>query len=326
MLLRHGRVYPKSTTWTAEHRRWLSAQQFDEPASSLVFADLIAAVDGLTSRKTAIALRLSELATDERWWPTVARLRAFRGDRHADRAVDPSRARRRLEALRDRARAVGVARADAVAAASPASPPARARSPRPARCSPAGCWSSRPGTTAASRGWARRWPTASRPARPHPGHLQPRPATPAPRQPQDARPRQAAQRHRRRLRPRAGLLPLGRRHRRLTDDQQPHRSVGRGAGPSAAGTRDSAMSSTRLRAGATLAPRQRQPAARNRALGSQSLASSDWQRRHRARRPGPPTTPRRPPSGRDHPRPLDKPTAISAVVPEDVVHPGLPGG
>jgi transposase len=79
MLLRHGRVYPKATTWTAEHRRWLSAQQFDEAASSLVFADLIAAVDGLTSRKQAIALRLSELASDERWWPTVARLRAFRG-------------------------------------------------------------------------------------------------------------------------------------------------------------------------------------------------------------------------------------------------------
>jgi transposase len=79
MLLRHGRVYAKSTTWTAEHRRWLSAQQFDEPASSMVFADLVAAVDGLTSRKTAIALRLSELASDERWWPTVARLRAFRG-------------------------------------------------------------------------------------------------------------------------------------------------------------------------------------------------------------------------------------------------------
>jgi transposase len=79
MLLRHGRVYPKPTTWTAEHRRWLSRQQFDEPASDLVFADLIASVDGLTARKQAIALRLSELATNERWWPTVARLRAFRG-------------------------------------------------------------------------------------------------------------------------------------------------------------------------------------------------------------------------------------------------------
>ncbi len=79
MLLRHGRVYPKSTTWTAQHRRWLSQQQFSEAASELVFADLVAAVDGLTSRKAQIALRLSEVATDERWWPTVARLRAFRG-------------------------------------------------------------------------------------------------------------------------------------------------------------------------------------------------------------------------------------------------------
>ncbi len=34
MLLRHGRVYPKPSTWTAAHRRWLAAQQFDEPASS----------------------------------------------------------------------------------------------------------------------------------------------------------------------------------------------------------------------------------------------------------------------------------------------------
>jgi transposase len=28
MLLRHGRVYPKPSTWTQEHRRWLAAQQF----------------------------------------------------------------------------------------------------------------------------------------------------------------------------------------------------------------------------------------------------------------------------------------------------------
>jgi transposase len=79
MLLRHGRVYPKPTTWTTEHRRWLARQQFDEPASQMVFADLVASVDGLSARKQAIAVKLSELATDERWWPTVARLRAFRG-------------------------------------------------------------------------------------------------------------------------------------------------------------------------------------------------------------------------------------------------------
>ena len=79
MLLRHGRVYRQSTTWTTRHRHWLSRQRFDEPVSDLVFGDLLAAVDGLSARKAAIALQLSQLATEEQWWPTVARLRAFRG-------------------------------------------------------------------------------------------------------------------------------------------------------------------------------------------------------------------------------------------------------
>src|SRR5215218_4674568 len=72
MLLRHGRVYPKSTTWTAAHRRWLAAQRFREAASDTVFADLLAAVDGISARKAAIALHLSQPATDDAWWPTVA--------------------------------------------------------------------------------------------------------------------------------------------------------------------------------------------------------------------------------------------------------------
>jgi transposase len=79
MLLRHGRVYPEPSTWTQAHRRWLSAQQFDQTASELVFADLLASVDGLSARKAAIAERLSRLAEDDAWWPTVARLRCFRG-------------------------------------------------------------------------------------------------------------------------------------------------------------------------------------------------------------------------------------------------------
>lgn len=78
MLLRHGRVYPKDSTWTQEHRRWLAAQQFRESMSAYIFADLVACVDGLTARKKTLAERIGELATDPAWWPTVARLRAFR--------------------------------------------------------------------------------------------------------------------------------------------------------------------------------------------------------------------------------------------------------
>lgn len=78
LLLRHGRVYPEQSTWTLKHRRWLAAQQFDQPATAMAYGDLIAAVDGLAARKQAHAQRVSDLAGDEAWWPTVARLRAFR--------------------------------------------------------------------------------------------------------------------------------------------------------------------------------------------------------------------------------------------------------
>jgi transposase len=80
LLLRHGRVYPKpGSTWGTEHRRWLSAQQLSDSVSDFAYADLIAAVDGLTARKAALAERISLLATDPEFWPTVARLRCFRG-------------------------------------------------------------------------------------------------------------------------------------------------------------------------------------------------------------------------------------------------------
>jgi transposase len=79
MLLRHGRVYPKDNTWGHEYRRWLSRQQFAQQISAFVFADLVARADGLTARKTMLAERVSRLAVDPEFWPTVARLRAFRG-------------------------------------------------------------------------------------------------------------------------------------------------------------------------------------------------------------------------------------------------------
>jgi transposase len=58
MLLRHGRVYPKPSTWTMEHRRWLSRQQFEQPASVVVFGDLLRCVDGLVQQGTDRAAAL----------------------------------------------------------------------------------------------------------------------------------------------------------------------------------------------------------------------------------------------------------------------------
>jgi len=54
-------------------------QRFAHPATELALVDLLAAVDGLLARREALDERLSRLAQDPRLWPTVARLRAFRG-------------------------------------------------------------------------------------------------------------------------------------------------------------------------------------------------------------------------------------------------------
>jgi transposase len=79
LLLLHGRVYPEASTWTVRHRQWLARQRFEQPATELAFLDTLAAVDGLVHRKAALDERLSRLAPEGEWWPTVARLRCFRG-------------------------------------------------------------------------------------------------------------------------------------------------------------------------------------------------------------------------------------------------------
>jgi transposase len=78
LLLLHGCVYDGSA-WTKTHRRWLEQQRFDQTAAELAYLDTLAAVDGLVARKAALDERLSRLAVEGEWWPTVARLRCFRG-------------------------------------------------------------------------------------------------------------------------------------------------------------------------------------------------------------------------------------------------------
>ena len=79
LLLQHGRVYSEPTTWNRRHRQWLGRQRFEHEPTELAFIDMLAAVDGMVARRQALDERLSRLATDERLWPTVARLRASAG-------------------------------------------------------------------------------------------------------------------------------------------------------------------------------------------------------------------------------------------------------
>jgi transposase len=59
--------------------QWLSAQTFEHPETELALIDLLVAVDGLSARRAALDQRLSRIAQDPRLWPTIARLRCFRG-------------------------------------------------------------------------------------------------------------------------------------------------------------------------------------------------------------------------------------------------------
>jgi len=80
LLLRHGRVYERDAgTWTQAHRQWLAAQRFAHAPTELAFVDYLAAIDGLVARRAALDERLSRLAAEPELWPTVARLRCFRG-------------------------------------------------------------------------------------------------------------------------------------------------------------------------------------------------------------------------------------------------------
>ncbi len=183
MLLRHGIVYPDASTWTTRHRSWLARQQFADPVSDLAFADLLAGVDGLTARKAALAERISRLAVQGPWWPTVARLRAFRGiDTLTALTIDLELCDdwQRFPRPRSLAMWLGLT-------------PSLQQSGQSARAGSITKTGSTLAAPAARRGRLALQPPApnrrhagqppGRPARPHPADRKPRPAAPAPRPP-----------------------------------------------------------------------------------------------------------------------------------------------
>ena len=240
LLLRHGRVYDRKA-WTQAHRQWLAAQSFEQVNTELAFVDNLAACDGLVARKQALDERLSRVARDPEFWPLVARFRAFRGLDTLSALIIVLEVR--LHAVRSRRAARIVAWAGALAPAVRRIRHARAdhqdrlavRPPDPRRSGLA----LHPPTP--HRPGARRAPR--RPARPHPPDRLARAASPAPHPPTDARAQKAGQRDHRCVRPRARLLPLGSRHRPITQADSPPARVGRRRAPKSAGTRGNTMGS-----------------------------------------------------------------------------------
>jgi transposase len=79
-LLRRGERYPRpGGAWTAAHLTWLRALRFEDACSQATFADYLAAVELLTSRRASLLVALEQQVPDCAHAPVIARLRCFRG-------------------------------------------------------------------------------------------------------------------------------------------------------------------------------------------------------------------------------------------------------
>ena len=229
LLLRHGRVYDR-TAWTKVHREWLRSQTFEHQNTELAFVDNLAAcrrADRPPARARRAALARRDRPRVLAAGPPAA---CVPWDRHPLGADHRARGRR--------LHPVSASCAAGIVAGAGALPRAvrRDRSPRvdhedrlevrpadPRR----GGMALRPPTP--DRQDAVRAP--GRPARPRPADRTARPEPPLPDPPSDAGTPQAGQRDHRRVRARARLLYLGRRHRPIAQPDSPSPLGWGGAGP-----------------------------------------------------------------------------------------------
>ena len=65
--------------WTHAHRAWLRGLEFDARASTVTFADYLAAVEAIEQRRNTVDAALEKLAPESPWAETIARLRCLRG-------------------------------------------------------------------------------------------------------------------------------------------------------------------------------------------------------------------------------------------------------
>jgi transposase len=78
LLLRQGRVWDRKTG-SKLHREWLASQHFEHRETMVIYTDLLAARQGLEHRRQALDAELLRCAAASPGWPTIRRLRAFRG-------------------------------------------------------------------------------------------------------------------------------------------------------------------------------------------------------------------------------------------------------
>jgi transposase len=210
-VLRHGRRMPFKS-WGAGRRKWLGEQSFDQPAQQLAFDSYLQALDLVDRRVEALDCRLADVAEQGEWAGLVARLRCLRG---IDTLTAVGLAAEIGDFARFESAEAFMSFVGLVPSERSSGEKRRQRSITKGRQRPRAPVAGRGGLASAP-------PPAGRlRARPPPARSAPRrdraclalPAAPAPPLPADGRPRQAPPEDRRGLRPRAGRVRLGDRHR-----------------------------------------------------------------------------------------------------------------
>lgn len=78
-MLKHGRIFPRKTTWGARHFRWLQEQHFDHPAHQIALQELVDAIRVANERIGRIEAAIEEFLPGWSLVPVVRVLQGLRG-------------------------------------------------------------------------------------------------------------------------------------------------------------------------------------------------------------------------------------------------------
>jgi transposase len=78
-MLKHGRIFPRKTTWGARHLRWLQEQKFDHPAHQIALQEMVEAVRLSRERVLRLEAAIEEFVPQWSLAPVVQALQALRG-------------------------------------------------------------------------------------------------------------------------------------------------------------------------------------------------------------------------------------------------------
>jgi len=78
-MLKHGRIFPRKTTWGARHLRWLQEQRFEHPAPQIALQEMVDAVRTSKERVERLEAAIEEFVPTWSLAPVVQALQSLRG-------------------------------------------------------------------------------------------------------------------------------------------------------------------------------------------------------------------------------------------------------